>query len=78
MGAIETGYVRRLTQLEGSLELLGEDLAARGVMTVRGRPRAAFTLFLRVLDTWDRYAQRLGIERRAKRVPTLSEVMHGE
>lgn len=68
MGAIESAYVRRLAQLEGVLELLGQDVAANGVMTAKGRPRAAYRAFLDTLATWDRLAQRLGLERQARRV----------
>lgn len=73
MGAIESGYVRRLTQLEGVLELLGQDVATHGVMTQRGRPRAAYRAFLDTLATWDRLAQRLGLERKARRVSETFE-----
>jgi len=66
VSTIESGYIRRLAQLEGSLELLGDDIARRGVMTERGRPRAAFAAFLKTLETWDRFATRLGLERRQR------------
>lgn len=68
LGAIETGYVRRLTQLEGALELLGQDIGEHGVMTARGRPRAAYRVFLETLATWDRLAQRFGLERKARQL----------
>jgi hypothetical protein len=68
MGAIESAYCRRLTQLEGALDLLGRDLHQHGVMTPRGRPRAAYKCFLETLATFDRLAQRLGLDRKAKRV----------
>ena len=68
LSAIEGAYCRRLTQLEGALELLGRDLHQHGVMTPRGRPRAAYRTFLDTLATFDRLAQRLGLERKAKRV----------
>ena len=71
--AIKAGYARRLSQVEGALELLGDDIGRNGVMTQRGRPRSAFTLYLRTLEVWDRYAQRLGIERRQKPALTPAE-----
>lgn len=75
---VRRGYVRRLTELEGSIDLLAADLQQRGLMTARGRVRSTYTLLLQTIDRWDRIAQRLGLERRSHRVPTLDEVLDGE
>jgi hypothetical protein len=66
--AIECGYVRRLGELETVARLLASDLAQRGLFTAKGRVRGTFSRWLETLDRWDRYAQRVGAERRAKPV----------
>ena len=67
--AIEAGYVRRLAELETVARLLATDIAARGLMTQKGRVRSTFSRWLEALDRWDRYAQRIGLENRR---PTLT------
>jgi hypothetical protein len=66
--AIEAGYIRRLGELETACRLLAGDLASRGLFTPRGRVRGTFGRWLDVLQTWDRYASKLGLERRARSV----------
>jgi len=73
--AIEGGYCRRLCQLEGVLELLGRDIAGRGILTPRGRPRSAYRSFLVALGVWDRYAQRLGLSRKPRAVESLERYL---
>jgi hypothetical protein len=72
---IGMGYVRRLTELEGCLLLLAADLETRGLLTARGRVRNSYTLLLQTIDRWDKLAQRLGMTRRAKRLPSLQEYL---
>ena len=57
------------------LRHLGENLMAEGALTAKGRRRAATSAYLAVLDRFLRLAQVVGLERRQKRVPSLSEVM---
>lgn len=73
--AIRLGYQRRLVEVEAMLQLLANDLRTNGVITARGRTRNSVMTFLQTLDRWDRLAQRLGMERRAKKVPTIDEFM---
>jgi hypothetical protein len=73
---IGAGYVRRLTELETICRLLGADLQARGLFTPRGRVRSTYGAFLQTIDRWDKLAQRLGLSRKARQVPTLAEVMN--
>ena len=67
--AIEAGYIRRLAELETVARLLATDLAARGLMTAKGRVRSTFSRWLEALDRWDKYALRVGMESRR---PTLT------
>lgn len=69
---IRAGYVQRLTEAEALCRLLGADLLARGIFTKRGRTRSTFAAFLQAVATWDRLAQRLGMERRQKDALDLS------
>jgi hypothetical protein len=73
LSAIQGGYVRRLAELETVARLLAGDLAARGLFTAKGRVRSTLIRWLEVASTWDRYATRIGTERRAKPVPSLTE-----
>ena len=68
---VRRGYVERLVATEGVLRLLETDLAHRGMLTAKGRVRSTYTAWLAALDRWDRLAQRLGLDRRASKVPTL-------
>jgi hypothetical protein len=72
---IGSGYVRRLTQLEACLSLLIADLETRGLLTARGRVRNSYMLLLQSIDRWDKLAQRLGMTRRTKRLPSLQEYL---
>ena len=76
--AIEGGYVRRLGELETVARLLASDLAARGLFTPKGRVRNTFSRWLETLDRWDKFATRVGTERRAKRVASLTEYLVGQ
>lgn len=72
---IGAGYVRRLCDVEAICALMAADLAARGILTQRGRVRSTYAAFLQVIDRWDRLAQRLGIGRRERRIPSLAEYL---
>jgi hypothetical protein len=74
---IGAGYVRRLVEVEGVLRLLMADFQQRGFLTHRGNVRSTYNAFMLAIDRWDRLAQRLGIDRRARPVPSLDQVMNG-
>jgi len=77
LSAIEAGYIAKLTDVEVMSRLLMADLRSRGVFTAKGRVRGTFSKLLEVMDRWDRFAQRVGADRRARRVSSLSEVFAG-
>ena len=72
---LQTSYVRKLADVEITIRLLTSDIAANGLLTPGGRVRDVYDKLLAGLGVFDRYAQRIGMERRAKRVQTLEEVM---
>jgi hypothetical protein len=72
--AVEGAYVRRLGELEAVVRLLAADLAQRGLTTPKGRVRGTLGRWLEALDRWDRYAQRIGADRRARPVDPFEAV----
>ena len=60
------------------LRFLGENLAAAGPLTGKGRTRAATTAYLQTLDRFMRLAQLLGLERVAKQVPSPADWIEGK
>jgi hypothetical protein len=71
--AIEAAYIRRLVELETVVRLLTADLAQRGLFTAKGRVRSSISKLFEGFDRWDRYAQRIGLDRCPRQVQTLSE-----
>jgi hypothetical protein len=63
---ITKGYVRGLVDLDACRRLLQADIMKNGLITPKGRVRGIYTKLLETMDRWDRYAQRLGVERKAK------------
>jgi hypothetical protein len=53
------------------VRLVQNDLVNRGVVTSKGRVRSSFTKLLETFDRWDRFAQRIGIDRKARYVDPL-------
>ena len=64
--------VAELARLQLVTESLGADVLRHGVLTGRGRTRAAVSIYLQVLDRQQKLAQLLGLERRAK--PTAQRI----
>jgi hypothetical protein len=72
LSTLESAYIRRLSEVEAVARLLAADLASRGLTTPKGRVRSTFSRWLEAVDRWDRLAQRVGTDRRA-RVLSLQE-----
>ena len=68
LSTLDAAYIRRLSEVETVARLLAADLASRGLTTPRGRVRGTFSRWLECLDRWDRLAQRVGTDRRARAV----------
>lgn len=68
---LERSYIRKLADLEITIRLLTSDIAKRGLLTPGGRVRDVFPKLLAGLATFDRYATRIGLERRQKPVDTV-------
>lgn len=74
LSTLEAAYIRRLGEVETVARLLASDLASHGLTTSRGRVRGTFSRWLECLDRWDRLAQRVGTDRRARAV-SLSDYL---
>jgi hypothetical protein len=72
---LENSYVRKLGDIDITLRLLTHDIAVNGLLTPGGRVRDVYDKLLSGLAAFDRYAQRLGLERRTKRVQSISDIM---
>lgn len=75
LSTLETLYVRRLTDLDITIRMLIAFLSREGLTSRSGG--AAYDRLLSACLAFDRLAQRLGLERRAKAVPSLSDLMDG-
>lgn len=73
LSTLEAAYVRRLAEAETVARLLAHDLAQRGLFTPKGRVRNTFQRWTEAVSLWDRLAQRVGVDRRARPVPTLQD-----
>ena len=73
--AIERSRIKRLSELDIIASMIASDLAKRGLFTTRGPIRSSLDKWLSVLTTFDRYAEKVGAERRPKSVQSLSDYL---
>jgi hypothetical protein len=78
LSTLENSYVRKLGDIDITIRLLTHDIATYGLLTPGGKVRDVYDKLLAGLAAFDRYAQRVGLERLTKRVPSLSEVMDAD
>ena len=75
LGAIQRSAVAEWSRLSLLCEALGRNLMEHGTHTGKGRTRATLTAYLAVLDRLHRFSTMLGLERRARPIPSLSETL---
>jgi hypothetical protein len=75
LSTLESAYCRRLGEAEAVVRLLASDLASRGLFTPRGRVRNTFQRWTEAVALWDRLAQRVGVDRRARALPSLADYL---
>jgi hypothetical protein len=68
LSQLSLGLVDRAAQLSVMLDTYEQDFERRGMWTATGRQRASVTVYLAILDRYDKLAMRLGLERRKKDV----------
>jgi hypothetical protein len=74
LSALEHAYIEKLGDIDTTIRLLTLDIAANGLLTPGGKVRHVYDRLLAGLAAFDRYATRIGLERRSKRV-SLDEIM---
>jgi hypothetical protein len=67
--------INRGLRLHVILDTLEANMEREGVLTAKGATRAAVTLYLSVLDRLTKIYQQLGLERRAKPIKSVGEIM---
>jgi hypothetical protein len=82
-GADETSTVKRtlvsrFVEASALAEWLGDNILSNGVMTTKGRTRAAVSTYLHVLDRLVTLSKAIGVDRRPKRAASLLEALHAE
>ena len=75
LSALQRASVREVARLEVILAALGNELLDGGVLTGKGAMCAATTAYLQVLDRFVRVAGSVGLERKARKIPSLEDVM---
>jgi hypothetical protein len=78
LSAITRDLIGRYVELRLIADFLAHQLAAVGPLTGKGRTRSALVAWLGVVDRQQKLAIALGLERKAKRVPSLAEVLDGK
>ena len=68
-------YAQQVRTLRVMLDLIGNYFVRNGLTTPRGRIRSAVNKYLEVFDRFDKAAQRLGLEREARQVPSLADYL---
>lgn len=76
LSRIRRDLVKRYLETQLIADYLGDNLRRLGPLTGKGKARAATTAYLQVLDRQVRLAQLIGLERTAKPVPSLREVLN--
>jgi hypothetical protein len=75
LSTLENSYVRKLGDIDITIRLLTHDIATNGLLTPGGKVRDVYEKLLAGLAAFDRYAQRVGLERRTKRVQSITDIM---
>jgi len=76
LSTLQRRIAEKLAGLEVQWQMFAHDIAVNGVLTPSGGVRRVHEAMLSTFYAWERAAQRLGLERRAKRLPrSISEAV---
>lgn len=75
VGVAKRELTTRFVETSAILSFLGGNILKFGVLTTKGRQRAAVATYLQVLDRITRLALALGLERQAKQVPSIEDFL---
>lgn len=70
LSTLKRGAVREAARLLLIVDSLGNDLLTRGVLTAKGKNRAALTAYVTTLTSLQKMMGTLGIERKSRTLPT--------
>jgi hypothetical protein len=74
---LQRSYIRRLGDVEITIRLLASDIATRGLLTPAGGVRNVYGAFLAGIDRFDKLAQRIGLKRGERPIPTVRQYLDG-
>jgi ribosomal protein L40E len=74
LSTLEHAYVDKLGDIDRTIRLLTYDIAVNGLLMPSGRVREVYEKLLAGLAAFDRYAQRIGMERRAKQIDLAAAI----
>ena len=72
LSTLKASAVREAARLALIVDSLGHDLLTKGVITPKGKTRAALSAYVMTLDRLTKLQTLLGLERRTKTVPDLA------
>ena len=75
VGVVKRNLAMRFVQLTVIADTLADNLVRNGILTPKGKQRAALTVYLLVVDRLARLATPLGLERHVKRVPSIQDFL---
>jgi hypothetical protein len=75
---IQLGLAKDYSRVDAMVEAVAANIAAGGILTPKGRRRAAVTLLLALMDRRLKLAAALGLERRAKPVASPLDYITGK
>jgi hypothetical protein len=70
-------YAQQARTFHVMMDIIGNHLVRNGLTSKTGRVRSAVTKYLEIFDRFDKVAQRLGLEREARQVPSLAAYLRG-
>jgi hypothetical protein len=75
MTTLKREYAQQVRTFRVMLDLIGNHIVRNGLITPGSRVRSAVNKYLEVFDRFDKAAQRLGLEREARQVPSLQDYL---
>lgn len=74
LSTLERSYIAKLRGLDILISLMTVDVSRRGLLTPSGSVRGVFDKMLAALTVFDRYASRIGLGRKARRVNLIDQI----
>jgi len=75
ISATKRDVAKRFCELQVIADTIVSNLVREGVLSTKGRQRAALSAYLNVVDRLNKLAAQLGLERKAKAVPSIEDFL---